>query len=153
MFRFSCLGIWWHHNIWIHEKLKFDYLKNEKSFRSEIKNIFPCFTNAFFRYTKQISKNVADVTFKYEQLISGQGSSFLFSIKSSNNQWVESIHKELVSFGKWEKQKYYEYQIRIQNTFKHLTLQSHHLYSSLKRFGNDRFHVISTWNTGGLFVE
>ena len=99
MFRFSCLGIWWHHNIWIHEKLKFDYLKNEKSFRSEIKNIFPCFTNAFFRYTKQISKNVADVTFKYEQLISGQGSFFLFSIKSSNNQWLKVYIKNLYHLG------------------------------------------------------
>ena len=42
------LGIWWRHDIWISENLKFDYLKNEKSFRSEIKNIFLCFTNALF---------------------------------------------------------------------------------------------------------
>ena len=28
------------------KKLKFDYLNNEKSFGSEIKNIFPCFTRA-----------------------------------------------------------------------------------------------------------
>ena len=28
--------------------LKFDYLKNEKSIRSEMKNIFPCFTSALF---------------------------------------------------------------------------------------------------------
>ena len=27
---------------------KFDYLKNEKSFRSEIKSIFPCFESALF---------------------------------------------------------------------------------------------------------
>ena len=54
MFRVSYLDIWWRHNFWIHEKLKFDYLKHEKSFRSAI---FPCFTNALFIYTKQISKN------------------------------------------------------------------------------------------------
>ena len=42
------LAIWWRHGIWISENLKFDYLKNENSFRSEIKNIFPCFTNAVF---------------------------------------------------------------------------------------------------------
>ena len=30
------------HDIWIHEKLKSDYLKNKKSFQSGIKNIFPC---------------------------------------------------------------------------------------------------------------
>ena len=39
MFRVSCLGIWRSDNIWILEKLKFDYLKNKESFRSEIKNI------------------------------------------------------------------------------------------------------------------
>ena len=33
-FRVSCLGIWWRHDIWISQNLKFDYLKNEKSFRS-----------------------------------------------------------------------------------------------------------------------
>ena len=38
MFCVSCLCIWWRHDIWITEKLKFDYLRNEKSFWSEIKN-------------------------------------------------------------------------------------------------------------------
>ena len=32
------------------------------------------------------------------------------------------------------------------------TLQTHHVYSTLKRRGNDRFHVSSTWNTLGVFV-
>ena len=32
------------------------------------------------------------------------------------------------------------------------TLQTHHVYSTLKRRGNDRFHVVSTWNTRGVFV-
>ena len=32
------------------------------------------------------------------------------------------------------------------------TLQTHHVYSTLKRRGNGRFHVISTWNTSGVFV-
>ena len=48
VFRVSCLGTWWRHDISISEKLKFDYLKNKKSFRSEIKNIFPCFKSAHF---------------------------------------------------------------------------------------------------------
>ena len=39
--------ITWRHDIWISEKLKFDYLKNEKSFQSEIKNIFLRFTSDF----------------------------------------------------------------------------------------------------------
>ena len=30
------------------EKLKFDYLKNEKNFRNEIKSSFPCFASALF---------------------------------------------------------------------------------------------------------
>ena len=58
-------------NLQIHlDNLKFDYLRKEKSFRSEIKNIFPYFTSALFRLTKQISKNVADTTFKSKQQIS-----------------------------------------------------------------------------------
>ena len=36
------------HNIWISEKLKFDYLKNEKSFSSEIKIFFLCFSVSLF---------------------------------------------------------------------------------------------------------
>ena len=48
MFCISCLGTWWRHDIWISKKLKFDYLKNEKSFWSKIKIIFPCFTTALF---------------------------------------------------------------------------------------------------------
>ena len=47
VFRGSFLGTWWCHDIWISEKLKFDYLKNKKSFWSELKNIF-CFTSAHF---------------------------------------------------------------------------------------------------------
>ena len=44
--------------------LKVDYLKNEKSFRSEIKNIFLVSQELSFRHTTQTSKNVADTTFK-----------------------------------------------------------------------------------------
>ena len=32
-------------------------------------------------------------------------------------------------------------------------LQTLHMYSTLKRRGNVRFHVISTWNTRGVVVE
>ena len=32
------------------------------------------------------------------------------------------------------------------------TLQTHHVYFTLKRRGNDRFHVVSTCNTRGVFV-
>ena len=33
-----------------------------------------------------------------------------------------------------------------------LSLQTHDVYSTLKRRGNGRFHVVSTWSTRGLFV-
>ena len=46
------------------EYLKFDYLRNEKNFRSKTENIFPCFTSTLSRHAKQISKNVVDTTFK-----------------------------------------------------------------------------------------
>ena len=32
------------------------------------------------------------------------------------------------------------------------TLQTHHIDSPLKQRGNDRFHVVSTWNPRGVFV-
>ena len=34
-----------------------------------------------------------------------------------------------------------------------LSLQTHHVYSTLKRRGNGLFHIVSTWNTRGVFVE
>ena len=33
-----------------------------------------------------------------------------------------------------------------------LSLQMHHVYSTLKRRGNGRFQVVSTWNTRGVFL-
>ena len=64
MFHVSCLGIWWRHDIWISKMLKVNYLKNEKSFQSEIKSIFPVSIVPSFRHTKKTSKNVVDTTFK-----------------------------------------------------------------------------------------
>ena len=44
--------------------LKFDYLKNEKSFRNKIEDIFFLFQKCSFTHTKQTNKNIADTTFK-----------------------------------------------------------------------------------------
>ena len=33
------------------------------------------------------------------------------------------------------------------------TLKTHHVYCTLKRHRNERFHIVSTWNTRGMFVE
>ena len=35
---------------------------------------------------------------------------------------------------------------------KDTSLQTQPVYFTLKRRGNDRFHVFSTWNTSGVFV-
>ena len=35
----------------------------------------------------------------------------------------------------------------------HASPQIHHVDSTLKRHGNDRFHVVSTWNPRGVFVS
>ena len=59
----SCLDIWWHYEIWIPEKWKFDYLKNEKSFWSKTKTFFHVSQVFSFRNTKQTSKNVVNKTF------------------------------------------------------------------------------------------
>ena len=47
------LGIWERHDIWISEKLKFDYLKNKKTFWSEMKDILLVSQVLFFRLTKK----------------------------------------------------------------------------------------------------
>ena len=33
-----------------------------------------------------------------------------------------------------------------------MTVQTHHLDSTLKRRGNGRFHIVSTWNPRGVFA-
>ena len=47
----------------ISQKLKFDYLKNEKSFQCEIKTFFLVSQVLSFRYTKQSSEKLVDTTF------------------------------------------------------------------------------------------
>ena len=50
-------SIWWGHDIWTSEELKFDYLKNEKSFRSEIKNIFFASQVLSFKHTQTLNRD------------------------------------------------------------------------------------------------
>ena len=61
-FNISCLAISWRHDIWISKKLKYDYLKNKKSFRSSINLFFLVLKVLLFRQTKKNSKNIADKT-------------------------------------------------------------------------------------------
>ena len=49
---FLCLGSWWRYEICISKILNFDFLENDKSFWSKIKNIFSNFTSASFRKNK-----------------------------------------------------------------------------------------------------
>ena len=58
------LGYLRRHDIWISEKLKFDYIKNKKSFQSKMKTFILVSQVLSLRLTKQISKNVAYTTFK-----------------------------------------------------------------------------------------
>ena len=61
----SCIDIWWHHDIWISEKLKLSNYRSLKfDYQSEIKNIFLVSQVLFFRLIKQASKNKAGTTFK-----------------------------------------------------------------------------------------
>ena len=53
---------------------------------------------------------------------------------------------EVISFLKCHNRLIVKLTIRIN------TLQTHHVDSTLKRRGNDRFHVVSTWNPRGVFV-
>ena len=62
-FRVSCWSIWWRLNISISQNITFDYLKNEKSFRGEIKNILLVSRVLSFRHKRQTCKNIADTTF------------------------------------------------------------------------------------------
>ena len=56
------LRIWSLHDISVSEKLKLDYLNNEKSFQSETKSIFSLKVLSF-RLNKNTRKNVADIFF------------------------------------------------------------------------------------------
>ena len=42
--------------------------------------------------------------------------------------------------------------LEIENPFQ-VSQQTHHVDSTLKRRGNGRSHVVSTWNPRGVFVE
>ena len=90
VFLVLCLGIWWLHEIWISEILKFNFLEKKKSFWSEIKQHFSKFTSALFKYKKQNSKNVADTTFKFFWCIV-----FLISSMFQNDftwsSWIKSL--------------------------------------------------------------
>ena len=42
--------------------------------------------------------------------------------------------------------------VNLEDYREHHTQQTHHVNSTLKRRGNGRFHVFSTWNPRGVFV-
>ena len=95
MFHISCLGIWWHHDIWISEKLKFDYLKNEKSFRGEIKKHSSLVSLVLsFKYIKtDYQKCVVDTNFKTGNLLSKNTAEKLH-ILQINNENINAINSK-----------------------------------------------------------
>ena len=52
----------------------------------------------------------------------------------------------------WEPEMGYIRNRFSETTAQSTTLQTHYMDSTLKRRGNDRFHVLSTWNPRGVFV-
>ena len=52
----------------------------------------------------------------------------------------------------WEPEMGYIRKRFSETTAQGTTLQTHYMDSKLKRRGNDRFHVLSTWNPRGVFV-
>ena len=71
------------HDIWISENLKFDYLNNEKSFRSEIKKKFLVSQVLFFRHTKQTLAKCS--RYKYIINLFIPNAPFLYPLKTSEN--------------------------------------------------------------------
>ena len=65
MFCVSCLSILWRHDIWISEKVKFDYLYIKKSFQNEIKKHFSLFLKcSFLDIQKKLAKKLGMQPFK-----------------------------------------------------------------------------------------
>ena len=90
MFRVSCLGIWWRHDIWISENLKLDYLENKKNFWSEKKKHFSLFHKSPFRYTKQANKNAQPLKKFHRQVFTAS-----CLLKSSG----KIIHSKILNIG------------------------------------------------------
>ena len=63
MFRVSCLGIWWRHDIQISENIWWSQEWKKESLRWN-KKLFLILKLFFLRHTKQVSKNVVDTAFK-----------------------------------------------------------------------------------------
>ena len=62
--------------------------------------------------------------------------------------YVRSIHVLCPGGALYEKNKEYYKSSATRRNFPTNT----HVYSTLERRGNDRFHVVSTWNPHGVFV-
>ena len=63
------------------------------------------------------------------------------------------LHVLLLSLFLNHKSCMYHLKIQVNQFYEAvLTLQTYHVYSTLKRRGNVRFYVVSTWNTRGVFV-
>ena len=121
VFHVLCLSIWCHHDIWISEKSKFDYLKNEKSF-----HVLKVLS---FRYTKQISKNVVDTTFKKRVCY------FSFFSPNDNPFKGKNNYKKCFLF-------HLKSSFQSRDTFKYQIFSSSHL-----------FFPVSHWLRGSLKIN
>ena len=94
MFCVPFLGMWWCYDIWISEKLKFDYFKNEEFYKKTFFLVSQVFS---FKYTKQTGKNLADTSelLKKERAKVLLGNKFLnLSLGLSTHQVIEMFTKK-----------------------------------------------------------
>ena len=78
-----------------------------------------------------------------------------FSIKDFFSKYNQIRSKHLLKKSFME--NFIFYQLRILVWYIHdsadsISLHTLHVYSTLKRRGNIRIHIVSTWNTRGVFV-
>ena len=71
--------------------------------------------------------------------------------KHPHATFIDNIFFEFQSFSSNDSKASLERSLWKQKVCK-LTLQILHVYSTLKRRGNGRFHVVSTWNTRGVLA-
>ena len=86
------------------ETLKFDYLRNEKNFRSEIKTFFLASQVLSFRHKIKTSKNVADTSFN---VISVLGADFRYELYRGKRSSKLQNYSNVAGRVFWTKLKIY----------------------------------------------
>ena len=75
---------------------------------------------------------------------------WLTSYKNSNSLMITMKNKKAITYVCDQKLK--QTFATVSEKLATSTLQTYQVYSTSKLPGSDRFHVVSTWNTPGMFV-